>query len=942
MLFPDNSQLTYRWDSVGRLTNVVDGYGRGLTAAYNNQGLLTTLNAAYGQLKCILYDAANRPVQVTDANGITVTNVFDQIDEILSRSWSGGVSDGFLWAANGLLAYTNYDTNVTWFWRDEAGRLLGLTNANQETTLFTYNAYDQVADVTDGRGNRTAWGYNEYGWLMNKVDGLNNEVLRYTRDAKGQVTNRWTPEFGNTAYSRDAVGNVKTGTHQQSTINCLYDALNRLTNMVDALGVTAFRYTPSGQLSSEDGPWDNDVIGYAYQQGQRTWLGVGSGWNQTNVYDAAWRLTNVISPAGGFTYNYTLGQTMLPGSLVRTLAFSSSAWITNHYDSLARLDYTALVNPWGHALDGYSYLLDPLGLRTNITRDFGLATSLVSIGYDAIGQLTSWTAHESSGAPRANEQLGWSYDTAGNVQYRTNGALLQTFTDDSANQLGGVARSGAFTVSGATPAPAGVTINGQIAQTNADFTFAAGGFTLNDGPNTFTNIARNIYSQSATNTFAVNLPVNVTLLYDSNGNLTNDGTRVFIYDPENRLVTNYVARAWKTEFAYDGLHRRRIVRDYAWLNNQWFKTNETRYVYDGRLIVQERNASNQALVTYTRGRDLSGRLHRAGGIGGLLARTDATGTSAFYHADGSGNITALVDSTGNIAARYLYGPFGSLLGRWGPLADANVMQFSSMPRHQPSGLVLYAFRDYEPTLNRWLTRDPIGLRGGINPYRFVLNSPLRYVDPLGLDAEDADPLPAESEAALRDPEIARLELELELMGPKSDPTVEDAVEQYERDLRGIPEIGPVEEPAEETPEVQAPKLLSLEEQLAQPVESKCVNQNSPPSMLPSPYRLTQPGETYYHYGYGAQAANFANGLRPGGFATSEGDLAGAEAQSGLALPRPTAPPDAVYIVTPPPGTPIRANPVAEPNFGQPGGLPEYQFPVGTPAGSVSGPTPIQQ
>ena len=29
--------------------------------------------------------------------------------------------------------------------------------------------------------------------------------------------------------------------------------------------------------------------------------------------------------------------------------------ITNHFDTLARLDYTALLNRWGHVLDGYSY-----------------------------------------------------------------------------------------------------------------------------------------------------------------------------------------------------------------------------------------------------------------------------------------------------------------------------------------------------------------------------------------------------------------------------------------------------------------------------------------------------------------------------------------------------------------------------------------------------------
>jgi hypothetical protein len=107
----------------------------------------------------------------------------------------------------------------------------------------------------------------------------------------------------------------------------------------------------------------------------------------------------------------------------------------------------------------------------------------------------------------------------------------------------------------------------------------------------------------------------------------------------------------------------------------------------------------------------------------------------------------------------------------------------------------------------------------------------------------------------------------------------------------------------------------------------------------STYRVTQEGETFFHYGYTENAASFESGLNPGGYATSAGDLSGTEAQSGLALPH-NPPPNAVYTVSPTPGTPIRVNPVASPNFGQPGGLPEYQFPVGTAPGTVSTPTPI--
>jgi YD repeat-containing protein len=105
-------------------------------------------------------------------------------------------------------------------------------------------------------------------------------------------------------------------------------------------------------------------------------------------------------------------------------------------------------------------------------------------------------------------------------------------------------------------------------------------------------------------------------------------------------------------------------------------TNEVRYVWDGMAVLQERDGSDAVKVTYTRGLDLSGTMQGAGGIGGLLARTDSSATT-FYHSDGGGNITTMTDSSGNVVARYLYDPYGNLLAKSGAMADVNKYRFSS-------------------------------------------------------------------------------------------------------------------------------------------------------------------------------------------------------------------------------------------------------------------------
>ena len=171
----------------------------------------------------------------------------------------------------------------------------------------------------------------------------------------------------------------------------------------------------------------------------------------------------------------------------------------------------------------------------------------------------------------------------------------------------------------------------------------------------------------------------------------------------------------------------------------WVAASERWYVYDGMVVVQERDKNNVPKVSYTRGLDLSGSRQGAGGIGGLLARSEHGTSSPYaisrtdcYHADGNGNITALVDTNSALSASYQYDPYGNVMSSSGAMKDANVYRFSSKMFHATSELYYYGYRFYDPNLQRWLSRDPIMERGGINLYRFVRNSPGRYVDRFGL------------------------------------------------------------------------------------------------------------------------------------------------------------------------------------------------------------------
>jgi RHS repeat-associated protein len=329
--------------------------------------------------------------------------------------------------------------------------------------------------------------------------------------------------------------------------------------------------------------------------------------------------------------------------------------------------------------------------------------------------------------------LKYSYDATGNMSSRTNNALTQNFGVDSLNQLATVASTGTLTVAGTTSSAAtNVTVNTLTASVYNDATFAKDGFTMTNGNNSFSAVASDSLGRSDTNSVSVNLTPSVSYIYDSNGNMTSDGTKGFDYDDDNELIRVTVTNAWKSEFVYDGGGRRRVTKEFTWQNGSWSITNETRYIYRGSTVIQERDSYNRPLVAYS----LS--------LAGLRARTDQmTGRTAYYHGDRQGNVTMMIDDQQVIVAKYLYDPFGNTLSMSGSLAPVNVYRYSSKPIHASSGLYYFGFRFYDPGLQRWINRDPIHESGGLNMHAFANNSPVNLNDPFGLEVPDINSRPVQ-------------------------------------------------------------------------------------------------------------------------------------------------------------------------------------------------------
>lgn len=88
-----------------------------------------------------------------------------------------------------------------------------------------------------------------------------------------------------------------------------------------------------------------------------------------------------------------------------------------------------------------------------------------------------------------------------------------------------------------------------------------------------------------------------------------------------------------------------------------------------------------------------------------------------------------MDSTGTVQTSYSFEPFGNTT----TTGSATTNGFAYTGRELDStGLYYYRARYYNPSLQRFISEDPIGFRGGINNYVYAGNRPIGRSDPSGL------------------------------------------------------------------------------------------------------------------------------------------------------------------------------------------------------------------
>jgi RHS repeat-associated protein len=185
------------------------------------------------------------------------------------------------------------------------------------------------------------------------------------------------------------------------------------------------------------------------------------------------------------------------------------------------------------------------------------------------------------------------------------------------------------------------------------------------------------------------------------------------WNSQYQLVSVSTNGVFAESYAYDALGRRVSTTTLE---------GTTRHVYDDNWqVVADLDEQDNVIASYTWG----------DGIDNLLAVSVGGAT---YHplTDIQGTVWGYVDSKNNVVARWQYDAWGNVVDEEiapNVAALASIRyRFQGREWSAATGLVNFRMRWYDPETGRWLSKDPIGLNGGLNLYVFCDADALNYVD----------------------------------------------------------------------------------------------------------------------------------------------------------------------------------------------------------------------
>ncbi|GGO81389.1 RHS repeat-associated core domain-containing protein [Nonomuraea cavernae] len=715
---PADFTTTMRYDLLGRLVEVtapevqVDKAGTANTARPS---------ARYG------YDTFGAQTHETDAEGRTVTSVFDKAGRLTSKSAPSYTPPGGTAVtpttshaydpAGQLISSTDPRGNTSTFEYDQLGRQVRVTDPapSGQTAGRWVAEYDLVgeqlagvdptgarAEVTfDDLGRKitetvverkpsataytTTLTYNNAGYLTKTV-APGNKTTNYTVNAAGETTALTDPATNTTTLAYDLAGRlVKVTDPLGNATSAEYDLAGRKTAVKDlnasstVLRTTSTGYDPAGNPISATSP-EGHVTTQAFDAlGRVTSLvePVSTGQSITTAfgYDATGARTRLTDGRGNATWtgynSLGLAETVTEPATTTHPDPADRTW-TAVYDQAG--NPVAELQPGGVRIDR---TFDHLGRLTAETGAGGTATTAErTFGYDLAGRATTIgdlaVDYNDRSLPLSITrgsavQTSYAYDALGSPTQRIDAAGTAAFTWDNANRLATATDpvTGRKLTYGYDAANRLTSMNAAVGATATD----SQAFTYDamDRLETHT-LKRNTGAQLAKVTYGWDKDDNLTT--KTTAGTAGAGTNTYAYDHAGRLTSWTAPGGTVTAYEWDasGNRTKADAKTYTYdERNRLTSGDGSTYSYTARgtLASETKNGTTTALTFDAFDRLIADgdSLYSYDALDRLTSRIRGTTHQTFAYSGLDNDLATITDTSAGVQARYGRDPSGALLGQ---------------------------------------------------------------------------------------------------------------------------------------------------------------------------------------------------------------------------------------------------------------------------------------
>lgn len=715
----EEGQSIYRsYNRRGQLTAVRDSQGRETRYDYNDAGDLITLIGPDGSRTETQYDGWGKALSTTQG-GLTRRMEYDAAGRVTQLTNENGSHSVFTWdELDRLTQQTGFDGRVQRYGYDLTGKLTQSEDENL-VTHWHYDASDRLTHRTANGLEAERWQYDEHGWLteLSHLSEGQRVAVHYGYDNKGRlISERQTvndPETGTLLWEHETL----QGYSEQGLANRFKP---------DGLPPVEWLTYGSGYLAGMK-LGDMPLVEYTRDRLHREVLrrfGAGTeAYGQSTTYNLTGQLKgqHLNHPQLNREYGYDEGGRLVRISgpqQTREYRYSESGRLTGVHTSAENLDITLpyATDPAGNRLPDPEFYPDSASTvwaDNRITEDMQYLYR-----YDRYGRLTEKTDRIPEGVIRMNDERTHRYEY------------------DNQHRL-------------------------------------------------------------------------VHYVRTQHNSVLAEGR--YLYDPLGRRVGK---RVWKRELVHWSdtrreLSRRPYVTWYGWEGDRLttIQTGQGRVqtVYaPGSFTPLVRIETDAEELAKTHHRSLAEKLSQEGSEDGQAVQLPAALTAMLdrlegelrrnavseesrawlagcgltpeqmaeqlepeytpqrkihlYHCDQRGLPLALITPDNTVAWRGEYDEWGNLSGEENPAHLEQLIRLPGQQYDEESGLYYNRHRYYNPGQGRYITQDPIGLKGGLNPYQYPLN-PIMNTDPLGLinfgTGMNSTGLASESAIRYLEPEAAR-------------------------------------------------------------------------------------------------------------------------------------------------------------------------------------------